>query len=147
MALTISPGTPQDTAQVAPPLRKLAGIISPAPAAVSERKRLLKWDPLIRKARDLEPDGPIARNMGHGGWPGSTGKCMWSLFSPRRIVLLQEIIILMLLLFDTADHIIPGQVFGRVEGPIVFEKILELEFTLKFDGNPSTQGLPLPLPL
>ena len=53
---------------------------------------------------------------------------------------------LMLLLSDTADHIIPGQLFGRVKGPIVFEKILQLEFTLKFDGNPSPQGLPLPLP-
>ena len=52
----------------------------------------------------------------------------------------------MLLLSDTADHIIPGQLSGRVNGPIVFEKILELEFTLKFDGNPSPQGLPLPLP-
>ena len=62
MALTISPGTPQDTAQIAPPLRKLAGIISPAPAAVSARKRLLKWDPLTGKACDSGPDGPIARN-------------------------------------------------------------------------------------
>ena len=52
----------------------------------------------------------------------------------------------MLLLFDTADHIIPGQLFGRFKGLIVFEKIPELEFILKFDGNPSPQGLPLPLP-
>ena len=85
MALTISLGTPQDTAQVARPLRKLAGIISPAPAAVSERKRLLKWDPLTGKACDSEPDGPIARNMvitaltGHSGWSGGTSKCFTTL--------------------------------------------------------------------
>ena len=63
MALTISPGTAQDTAKVAQPFRKLVGIISPAPAAVSARKRLLKWDPLIGKACDSEPDVPIAWNM------------------------------------------------------------------------------------
>ena len=79
MALTISPGTPQDTAEVAaPPLRKLAGIISPTPAEVSARKRLLKRDPLIGKACDSGPDGPIARNMvitaltGHSGWSSGT---------------------------------------------------------------------------
>ena len=79
---------------MAPPLRKLWLLKSPAASAVSARRRLLKRLPFIWKAWDLGGAGPSARNIattavtGHSGWSGSRGRDMVSIFSRHCRVLL-----------------------------------------------------------
>ena len=71
----------------------------------------------------LAPLPSITRLTGHSGLSSSTGKCVGSVLILTTLYCLAPGDNYVDTVIRHHDHIIPGQLFGRVKGPIVLEKV------------------------